>query len=809
MRTFKAGGRVLAASVLLLSGPLPVTAWAQETADNSLSIEEIVVTARKRSESLQDTPIAISAFGTEEMKAAGYENIIDVSKAAPGLFIEPINGANAKVNTSPRFRGIVFDSSSPLQRTSSIFIDGILVSGGIQTIGVQNLERVEIIKGPQSALFGRNTFSGAINYVTKDPAEELEIGLSVLGASRDEYRIAASIEGPITPWLGGRLEGSYADQEGHYDNANVDGQTLGDEQSWNFGGSLLFTPNDRLRIKVRGSVYEDNDGPAAFVRQAGFSDHNFGGFPLPGGGTTETAFRGTIGAPRNSEIALDTSQLEFDNIIAALRADPRSSGNDTGTINLDYEDLGGAGLVREGYRAATTISFDLNDNLNLSFLAGYNEDEWLIATDFDASPGGGFFTTGAQQVEDLSFEGRLSGAFSNDRFRWSVGANYVDIEVTGSGGFWDPILGFWFPGVFADPAETSAETIGAFATLDVDLTDKLTLILEGRYQEDEIAEPAVNASLPSPISPATFYSFLPRVLLQYQVTDNAMVYASFSEGNLPGGFNEEVGELDAAQLAEFAIENPGVGTTFLEETLTNYELGLKQTAFDGRLAFNVAAFFMEREDQIFSGFQIVADPTNVNGVRTVAFTDNGATSEIFGVELDGTFVVNENFTVQGSLAWIDAQIESFPAGSNAGDFTAVFGPDADPQGQQAPRFPEWSGSLSGIYEKPTSAFGGSDFFVRTDAFYTGTFYDEVTNLAEIESAVEINLRTGFRLDNLTIELFVTNLTDEDAPIGGNNIADTGVDVRFSPGGLFDFSQESVHVALRDKRQVGLRLDMRF
>jgi len=794
----------IALAVMIPAGA-PILAYAQEEAakesvDRRVNVlEEIIVTARKRATSVLDTPIAISAFTSEDIQAAAFENIIDVAKAAPGLFIETINGVNAKVNTSPRFRGVTFESDSPLQRTGSIFIDGVLVSGGIQSIGVQELERVEVIKGPQSALFGRNTFSGAINYVTKTPANEFGGDLQLTGASKGEYSLAGSVEGPIAgEALTGRLNGSFTSKDGHYDNAIVEGQRLGDEEGYSLSGTLAFKPSENFKARVRINAYEDEHGPAAFIRSAGFSQHNFGGFPFADGSTTETVFRGTVPVPTGDQIALDTSQEVYDASTGAALADPRG----VSFLGFDFSDLGGPGLIREGNRVAIDAQYEFANGMTLDFLAGENEDEYLVYTDFDASPGFGFNTTGGSLIEDSSVEVRLSGVAVNERLNWSIGANKVDIDVITTGGFYDGLLGFWFPGVFEEPTVTRSETTGVFGTIDYQFNDKWTLIVEARQQEDKIFEDAINQGLAVPISPATFDKFLPRVLLQYKPNDDSLIYFNYSVGNLPGGFNAEVGELDATQLAEFQGLVPGVGTTFGEEALDNFELGWKKTALDGRLAFNLALFYMERSDQIFSGFEVVQDPTQVNGVRTVAFTANGASSDITGLELEGTWNVSDGFSLQGSLGYTNAEISSFPAGANSGDFTAVFGPDASVQGQQAPRFPEWTASLSATYEKTV---GLGEWYTRTDTYYTGSFYDENTNLAELPSAFEVNLRTGLRFENdMTVELFVTNLFDEDAPVGGNNIADTGFDVR-TQSGLFDFTQESIHVALRDERQVGVRV----
>lgn len=809
-------------SILALTGLLAAdAAYAQDN-------DEIIVTARKQEQSLQDVPLAITALGELELQAGGFEDIIDISKAAPGLFIEPINGVSARVQTQPRFRGITFDSNSPLQRTATVFVDGILTSGGLQSIDINEVERVEIIKGPQSALFGRNTYSGAINYITKDPSSEFGGNFSALAATRDKYNVSAGIEGGLLgETLTGRISGAYNFKGGHYDNAVVDGQELGEESDWNVNATLAYNPTDNFKAKFRGTYYETDDGPAAVIRVAGLAEHNFGGFDfvdpitnLPG--VTETAFRGTIRTPSGNEIGTNTGQADFDRFLSTLLADGRAgaNGENIQTIGIDFADLGGFGAKSEGLRLSGELGYEFNENLSLDVLVGYNQNEFLLLQDFDASPDASFANSVGQEAKDLSLEARLSGTTFSDKLRWSVGANYLDIDVETVGGFRDEFGfgGFFFGGVFGDRFITNSQTFGIFGTLDYSLTDDLTVILEGRYQEDEISdnEPGLVGT-----SPTTFSNFLPRVLLQYQPTDSSTYYASFSQGNLSGGFNPEISELDATQLAELNARVPGTGLTFGEETLTNYELGWKQSLFDGAAAFNLAAFFMNRKDQIFSGFELIRETPelfamNGNEFRTVAFTNNGATTDIFGIELDGTIKASDNLTLQGSLAWIDATIDSFPDGVNSGDFTAVFGPGVNVQGQRAPRFPEWSGSASATYEKPIngSFFGGNaDWYTRGDLFYTGEFFDENTNLAENASAVDVNLRTGIKRDNVSIELFVTNLFAEDTPIGANNIADTSLDVRgtnpFNAAQLFDFSRESVHVALRDRRQFGVRLDYNF
>lgn len=801
-----------AAMSLVLAVPsvsMAVTAQDASAEDDSFAIDEIIITARKREQGLQDTPIAISTFSTQQLFDAGFNNILDVARATPGLFIEGFNDRNARIATSPRFRGITVDNSDPLLRTAAIFIDGVYVTGGIQGIGVQELERIEIIKGPQSALFGRNTFAGAINYITKDPGEEFKVNMMGLAATRDEYRGQLGIEGAITDTLTGRINASYDYVGGHYRNNNDRSQELGRESTWSIAGTLLFKPNDQLRIKARGLYYEDDDGPAAVARIGGLAEHNFGAFPGlgPDGATTESAFQGTLRIPGDDEIAANTTREDFDLAMTALARLGEATG-----FGITFDDLDGFGLKRQAYRTSLDTQYDFDNGMSLNVLFGYNNEEYLFFGDFDSTGTYGFNTSGASELEDLNIEARLSGTALDDKLNWTFGGNYLDIDILTAGGFYDGLLDFWFSGVVAPANATGAVTKGIFATVDYQFTDQLQIILEGRYQNDEISNAAVNNGV------ADFNTFLPRVVLNYTPNDDTTLYANYSVGNLPGGFNAEVAELDATQLAQLAVLNPGIGTTFDEEKLENFELGWKQYFDERRGVFNLAAFYMKRSDQIFSGFDFIdeTDPNAPNPVRTVAFTGNGATTDIYGVELDTTYNLSETLTFQGSVSYIDAQIDSFPEEGGAGDFTDVFGVDANVEGQRAPRFPKWAWNANLSYEKPIEGeFMGIDsptFFWRADSFYTGSFFDSNTNLARTQTALDVNFRTGLRIDNVSVEVFVTNLFNEDAPPSANNIADTSADVRLAPpfgANFFDFSRESIHVALRRKRQVGIRFNYNF
>ena len=837
MRLIKNTPIALAVSAALATSLQVSTAFAQESES---MLEEVMVTARKREESLAETPIAITAISAAEIQAGAFKSLVDVQKTAPGLFVETMNNENARTVLMPRFRGVTFDATSPLQRTSSVFVDGLIVSSGLHSLPITQVERIEVIKGPQSALFGRNTYSGAINIITRRPGDELKGGIEVDYGAKSKGSTTGYIEGPITSNLGARATFSYTDKEGHYDNAFVEGQRLGDEETLAYGLMLDFNPTEDLNIMVRASSYEDDDGPGAYAVVGGLAEHNFCAEPTPAINSfscffvngLESAYKGSVNIP--SAIGASSSADVFSKATGQLRD---ASGNWAGLAGAGYAPIGdhsfddlshnGFGKAGEGERFGAIVSWDMTDSLNLNLAYGKNEDDYVLFHDFDAAGAFGFHVYNARVTEDETFEVRLSG--TSDRLNWSIGATQVEMSSKAHGGFYDQYFGdfsgsagYWFADIRNPDTAFSlieADTTGIFASVDFSITDKLDLTLEVRRQEDEINDPNVNAAAGKNIAPAEFKSTLPRVVLKYQLNDNHMLYANYSEGTLPGGFNPEVASklTTPEQISTFNADTPGIGETYEEETLKNYEAGWKYSSNDGRLAMNLAVFHMERADQVYSGFGVIpadvscSGDTDGDGVPntetcTVAFSGNGTSSDIDGLEIDFNYRVIDSLLLQAAVGYTKAEISDFPANGDCGDFNDVFGPGLSCAGQQAARYPEWIGSLIATYDFDTP-MGGA--YVRGEYFYTGSYYDEVTNLTKIPDATEVNVRVGLRMDNgISLEAYVSNLTDEDAPTGGNNIADTSKYVRDTTF-AYNFAVESVHIHMRDQREAGVRLRWDF
>lgn len=733
--------------------------------ETTLRQDTITVTSRKKAESILDAPLAVTAFGEQQIKDIGLESIEDIQLYTPGFVFEAFATTPGRFDQSPRFRGIDVDTGDPFRQTASIFVDGLFVINGASGISLNDIERVEVIKGPQSAVFGRNTFGGAVNYISKTPGNEFAGDISASVATRDDYEIAGGVEGPLVKdVLSGRISASYHHDGGHYDNEAVPGEKLGEEITWNITGSLFFEPTDRFSAKLRANYFENDDGASA-TATVPTALHNCG--PFAGGNRTTVCGALPDLAPAMST---DQSAAFFANTEFYL---PLLGGRDH------------FGFDRENLTLGLNLDYEFADNLILSGSFGYAEEDTSLLADFDNLVPTIFSTANDRMFEMNSQEVRLSGTNFDDRLEWSVGFSHFDQSSTNAGGF---IFG-------TSPSRTtpvvtnrdSVETTGVFGSLAYDLTDKLTLTAEGRYQEDKISDDN-DISTGTPTT-GEFDNFLPRVILDYQAAPSTLVYASYAEGNNPGGFNGEVSALSAGDLTALRALDPLVADTFDEEKLKSYELGVKHGFLDGSGSISAAVFFMQRVDQQFR--TSTTDPT-VNGGATVTYFLNRGETDIMGFEVEGNYSPTDFLTFSGSLGYVDAEFQVVADTV----FLNYFG-TLDASGQKAPRYPTWSGSASALLEHD---FGtGLPLFARADLSYIGERYADISNIPFADDGAILNLRAGMRQENYSIEAFVKNAT--------NSEAFTGVG-RTSDAATF-FATYAYRTGLRDKPQFGVRLNASF
>lgn len=743
-------------------------AFAQES-------DEIIVTARKKDESILEVPIAITAFDEKRIEDLNLTDINSLPEFTPGFSYPAFVGFPGRVDNGPRFRGLGINSTNATRQAASVFVDGIFVAGGAQGIQLDNVERVEIIKGPQSAYFGRNTFGGAVNYITKRPGDELGGTVTAEAQTRGEYALSGLVSGPLAgDSVKFSLNGAWRDKEGHFDNPGV-GDRLGDENTWSIGGGLFFNPSDNFDAFIRGTYFENEDG-AAPVSLSGLADHNCGPFAP----ATDTTVCGD--APVNTP-ALDTDlPTGLQNFL---------ENNNLFLLNGPLRDE--LGLDREAVRLTGGFNLDFDNGIVLSSLSGYNYEELNLLRDADSSTDPQFWSFLGRQFEDISQEVRLRGNAFDEKLDWSAGVNYFYQEFTSNGDF---LLGSGRAFGDGDFDVEQISTIGFFGSVDYAFNDQLSASFEGRYQIDEISNDGDLQDTSSLVQTTTFKNFLPRLTIDYQLNNDTLLYAQFARGNLPGGHNPAVAVLSAASLAELRAIEPTADVAFDEEELDNYEIGIKSRLGDNKGAFQLAMFYMDRKNQGFRRSDFITRPGGGRPLQ-VNHNVNAGQSELLGFEFEGNYNLTDMFSVESTIGYLDGEFKTF----ESGNFLEVFG-STDASGQTVPRFPKWSGSLSGVANGDLS--NGMGWFARADALYTGERFADETNLTTARDGVQVNLRAGVTNDDYRFELFVTNLTDAEHPTAINRFRDLSAATPF-----FDFSTLGFEQGLRDKRQFGARIRYNF
>lgn len=745
-----------------MTSVLALTAFAGEAAAQQMALEEIVVTARKRDESIQDIPLSVTAFSANQIKNQAITDVEDVLQFIPGVHMS--NHTANRNNPAIRFRGIEPPSSIRSDQTSSAFLDGVYLPTGSQMVSMDDIERVEVVKGPQSAFFGRATFGGAINFVSKTPGNEPGADVSLILGNNKRADLWLSAETPIVEdKLYIRASGRYYTYDGAWENEHPSGGDLGAQKTSAGSVTLYATPTEDLSIKARYMHTVLDDGLAVQFLAKG-ELNNCGPF----GTGTATYYCGTLTRDLiTNGIAIDTSPVGPTSVKDDLGLDRKF---DFGSLNIDWN-LGGSGYTLSSvtglYRESTE---ELRELLT---------DEIMVYLRW--------------KDESFSQELRLASP-DEDRLRWMLGVYYLDLTYNKNGlsGFPCPGNGPFCagdtrggPGLFGvNSAPTDdVENKAVFASLAYDITEKLTISAEFRYEEETLANgsPLTQEAMPTdPADPigsaqpfggaqvdvsAKFKAELPRVIIDYKPNDDALFYASYSKGNNPGGFNSEVIQLEPTVAFPAFNASEGIGYTVLQASLDAYEAGVKYSLPDARGTLNGAVYFMEWGNQRFRGFTRNVD-SNGDGVfipgsdrlgAQVDYDSNGST-DIFGFELSGNYALSENWLASASYNYNNTDIKVYQDAVNG----RVFG-DADASGFEVPRSPKHSATFALDFTTPANTMYGQDgeWFARWDAWYQSSTYTWTVNLAETESALLHNLRAGWRGDRYSIEAWVENVTDSD------------------------------------------------
>ncbi len=784
------GGALLVSSTVALA-----QGTSASTADASLALDEVVVTARKREENLQDVPISITAFSATTIEERGIESVYDIAKLTPNL---SFNQSYGRVFDRPVIRGM---SQVLGDRTVSFVVDGIYIAGNMSA-DLDDLEQVEILKGPQAASYGRGSLAGVISYRTKKPSRELERKFSLSGGDDGYVEAVGRISGPIGEKFGFKIGARYYDYDGQYEGVSTDGSKvpLGAESTKRVSGAVTWQPTEDLDFILRGFASQNTDG----------------------------LYNNIIYQPLNC----------FDNGAAArggsfcgrIPTIPTEGG-----VRVDFADIARQG--RPGVEQDTNL-FSLEGNWKvgpgkLTALVSWNhqDEDWIVddylinpatASSFTSPTGSGLVTTvtntNFSQVPGPTMTVQNPGnitrlvnlrtyrsqelRFASDnesRVQWLLGLYHYDSVTTGFNG--GPRYNALSPTGAMAPLATNTGAPGTlrevsqpvspalvdneavFGSISYDPTDRWHLTLEGRYQKDVLttnntvqqvvgANPLGRGTFCATQLEAEYKSFTPRVTVRFDITDDVNVYANVSRGNKPGDFNTGLCSTNLA-LSE-AQRLAGIAPLGVkEEKALNYEIGSKMRFFDGRMSLDVAAFLVDWTSQ-----QVTLSQTAINAVTNqginVSLTLNAGETTVKGLELNWRWRFNQNWDANFGYGYTSAKFDKFCDATYAQlfGFTSVTqtGPGCagaasvatvSVAGFRTANAPEQTANFGLAYRRPLNETWS--FFARADSSFQSERFAEVYNHASTGDALRHDVRFGLQREKLTITAWGRNVGNERTP----------------------------------------------
>ena len=830
--------RLMASTAILAASALPTIASAQTTApaaSDESGITEIIVTAQRREENLQDVPISVSAFGADAIREKGLVDVSRLEGLVPGFTF-----GRSGVDARPAIRGVRTESVDVnADTTIGMFIDGIYQSRASQaTLGFIDLERVEVQRGPQGTLYGRNTFGGNISIVTARPDfTEYSGGADLTVGDNGQVRVTGYLNAPLNDTIALRFAGGYEKSNGYVKNINPAGGNLFDDDNGYARASLLLKPSDNLTavFKFDYARRGGNGGSAFGYKLVGSYFH------VP---SNQQLFNAT-------PIILNTRGGNRDGIIdAPLTIDtgiPLFAAGNPYLINNDYR--GSLDLRNTGLSA--NIAYDFG-GVTFKSITGYSDFKTTRTqdTDFSSSQIGADYQftsakTFSQELQLVSngsgpleyvvgayyFKDKLNGTFINQQFIQVVPGDTRPPAVRQSNGFYQEFR-----------AET--RSVAAYAQASYAMTERLKFTAGIRYTRDSKDFQFANANevlpfvagaplataitlstgnipaasfgvqgaptnctyvtvpLPQPgfrclpadttrfvgatFNTATFKKVTWRVGLDYQVSDDSLLYASASTGFSSGGFN---GSQAAAALGR---------STFAPQTVTAFEIGSKNRFADNSIQLNLAAFY-NRYSSLQEQRQIPV------GNTTLSIIENSGKARSYGAELEAIWKPVDALTLNATFAYLNAEYTQYdqvaapfgtsilvadataltptivngvtiaPAGQRrlfavgyncglipgtggAGQPGAVYG--CDLKGNRIAHSPDYSGSVSVQYDIDLGSAGKLSPYAQLN--YSGAFFGQAINsiLDRQPAFVKLDLRLTWEFnENLSLQGFVTNVTN--------------------------------------------------
>jgi iron complex outermembrane recepter protein len=725
-------------------------AEAAEPSANTASLSEIVVTARKVGERLQDVPLSIQSLTGKELEARGINSLQDLSLFTPGLSYSPDFG---RTGERPVIRGIsALRTEAP--QPVSVFVNGVFVRDGALGMTLDDAKRIEVIKGPQSALYGRSTYAGAINYITEKPGDKLTGKITATVASDGERSLFGAISLPITEQLSARLRAKSYEYGGQYTNSQT-GNKIGDERTRSGGGDLWFKPNSSFDALASIDYAVDRDGLfAATARpvptQAGGVVTNLNGTSnIPNGAACNGRVLNIVG---NNPV----TGLPDANVVAALSTRlngwPCGESRFTGTtVRRNENDLANytdprtgtsygniAGLDREISRGSLTMNYIFDNGSTLTSQTAYTQQKSNVGADQSyngtrfapgfGAPAASWLSYDRDKLDYFSQEIRLASSVDSP-LTWLVGAFFYKEETEGqSTGVIAQNSTFQTIADFLRPkSQSNIRNFAPFGRIQYAVNNEIKVSVEGRHNEERVevggtplgtATVSVGTCVAGQVcfvnGNKTFKDFSPRFTVDYKPNKDILLYAQAAKGSKSGGFNTTPGL--AADVFAYKGEN-----------VTSFEMGVKNEFAERRVRLNFAMFQNNISDLQLSNLSTVTSPfTGASSTTTIV--NNVGKARTRGFETDLMVRATPWLTLSGTYAFTDAKATE---GTEITNGTA-FGGNRSVAGATLPRTPTHSATGSVSVDVPLGV-AGLYAFGRTDVLY------QSRRFAEVQMCV---LRTG-------------------------------------------------------------------
>ncbi|MCC5870443.1 MAG: TonB-dependent receptor [Gammaproteobacteria bacterium] len=663
------GSSIVRAAVLLALGATSGSlAQAQQTGQPAAQqrgvLEEITVTAQRREQSVQDIPLAVSAFSEADMSRLQITQTLDLVRLIPNMV-----GHN---NTGPGNSNAYFlrglgntESIATFDPPVGTYVDDVYISRqSANNYALFDVERIEVLRGPQGTLFGRNTTGGAVNVITKKPGEELSGMVEGSWGSFNHGMLRGSIDIPFSEQVLTKFSGFYQEHDG-FVTSTATGEKINPMENYGVRGAVRFLPSDLLTWDLSGEwVYLDGLNP---IRSLTDSRTNASGL---------------------------------------------SRSKQGGTLLEQLRNGGGQRSETESLMFISNAQLDF-DAVSLQFITGYRDENWKYIIDFINSgvPGvAGFAIANEQDTEQFTQEIKAVGTFADDRIRYTSGVFYIreknttDFQdVAGTNLLLDRVM------------DNSMRSIAGYLQLDFSVGDDWTFSAGGRYTREnkDIAyvsrndrgglfnistQELIDGGVPVEQS---FTRFTPRFALEYQETDNRLWFISATNGFKSGGWNARGAAPHVA----------GSYLPFGPEKVWSYEAGLRSEWLDSSLRANVTVFWAEVED-----LQLISGIPNPAGAGVLFLTQNTGEGRYRGVESEFRWLPTDNLSLFASVGLMEAEYTSIvpqPGQTITTDTKPVRSPDV-------------TGNIGAVYAIPAPTLGG-EFTIGGDATYIGTHWTSAAN----------------------------------------------------------------------------------